>query len=587
MQVFGDATQRETVACKLDRLRAMLVQAQDSAPGLGRHGRLVAALIEAGELTQGIADARFHANGGCDAPAQDVDASMSLTLLLAQLCARSWHSAFHDALAVPWEAIEACAARLPAADLEVRQPEGYAFYALYPECYLEAARRLGAGPWRVIGLRSIGTSLAALVATALGDPRPVTLRPVGHPFGRRVAWRAAPRTEPALHHAVVDEGPGLSGSSMAAVIRLLREEEGVAPQRIHLLTAHARGPGPRSSPQVRALWAQATPHAADFDAVILQAAEPAHRLQAWVEACIGPLHRPLEDIGGGRWRRTHGLSQASWPPVHPWQERRKFLAVSDSGTWLVKFAGLGHRAQERIACARALAAAGFCPEVAGACHGFMVERWQADMAPLSLARLAEPPLRERLRARVADYLAFRARSFAVRGGGGASLAALCDMARHNATEALGPAAAGNWEHLRALAVSLQSRVRSVRTDSRMQPWEWIADGERLLKTDAVDHHAGHDLVGCQDMAWDVAGVLTEFVLDCDELVALLQALAARGCTVDPALLGVYAAVYPAFQLGHATLAAQDTADGAERARLQHRMRQLTGALQAQCARLAS
>lgn len=583
MLVFGDATQRETVASKLDRLRAMLAQAQAAPPGIGRHAQLIAALIEAGELAQGIADARFHANSRCDAPAQDVDASMSLTLLLAQLCAHSWRSAFHDTLAVPWETINACAARLPAADLEVRQSEGYAFYALYPECYLEAARRLGAGPWRVIGLRSIGTSLAAIVAAVLGDPRPVTLRPLGHPFGRRVAWRAAPRTEPALHHAVVDEGPGLSGSSMAAVIRLLREEEGVAPQRIHLLTAHARGPGAKASPQVRALWAQATSHAADFDAVILHAAEPAHRLQTWVEACVGPLCGPLEEIGGGRWRNTHRLPHASWPPVHPWQERRKFLASSDRGTWLVKFAGLGHRAQERIACARALAAAGFCPEVAGACHGFMVERWQADMAPLSLARLAEPALRERLLARVADYLAFRARSFALPDGGGASLAALCDMARHNAAEALGPAVAGNWERLRTIALSLQRRVRPVRTDSRMQPWEWIGDDKRLLKTDAVDHHAGHDLAGCQDVAWDVAGVQTEFALHGDELAALLRALAARGCMVDPPLLEVYAAAYPAFQLGHATLAAQDTADDADRARLQQRMRQLTDALQAQCA----
>ncbi|MGF6347608.1 hypothetical protein [Variovorax sp. W2I14] len=582
MLVFGDATQRETVACKLDRLRTMLAQAQGSPLGIERHARLVAALIEAGELAQGIADAHFHANGGHDAPSQDVDAAMAIALMLARLCAHSWHSGLRGALPSRMPSIEGWAAHLPAMDIEVRQPEGYAFYALYPECYLAAACQLGAGPWRVIGLRSIGTSLAAIAAAALGDPRPVTLRPVGHPFGRRVAWRAAPRTEPSLHHAIVDEGPGLSGSSMAAVIRLLREEEGVAPQRIHLFTAHARGPGAEASPQVRALWAQATSHAADFDAVILHAAEPAHRLQTWVEACVGSLRAPLRAIDGGGWRQAHRMAEASWPPVHPWQERRKFLAEAESGTWLVKFAGLGHRAEERIACAEALARAGFCPEVAGACHGFLIERWHGGMTPLSQERLHEPALRTRLLARTADYLAFRARTLAMPQSG-ASLRALCDMGRHNTVEALGTGSDAPWERHLAAAARLQARVRPVRTDSRLQPWEWLDDGVRLLKTDAIDHHAGHDLIGCQDVAWDVAGARTEYALGDDEIGELLQAMAARGRPVDAALIDVYSVAYPAFQLGHASLASRDTADAADRERLERRLRQLTGALQARLA----
>jgi hypothetical protein len=583
MLVFGDATQHETVECKLEQLRTLLAHAQALAPGIERHARLVAALIEAGELAQGIADVRFHANGQQDAPAQDVDAAMAIALMLARLCAHSWHSGLRGALPSRLPSIEGWAALLPAMEIEVRQAEGYAFYSLYPECYFAAACQLGAGPWRVIGLRSIGTSLAAIVAAALGDPRPVTLRPTGHPFGRRVAWRAAPRTEPTLHHAIVDEGPGLSGSSMAAVIRLLREEEGVAPQRIHLLTSHARGPGSEASPQVRALWAQATSHAADFEAVILQAAEPAHRLQSWVEARVGPLRAPLLEIDRGRWRRAHRMSEASWPPVHPWQERRKFLVEAAGSTWLVKFAGLGYRAQERIACAKTLASAGFCPEVAGACHGFLIERWHGAMAPLSQERLDEPALRARLLARTADYLAFRTRAFAVLQGGGASLRALCDMGRHNTIEVLGAGSDAPWQRRVAAAARLQTSVRPVRTDSRLQPWEWLDDGARLLKTDAIDHHAGHDLVGCQDVAWDVAGARAEYALDDGELRELLQALAARGCPVDPALFDIYSVVYPAFQLGHAIMAARDTEDAADRERLECRVRQLTGALQASLA----
>src|SRR5699024_7017902 len=65
-----------------------------------------------------------------------------------------------------------------------RQPEGYTFYALYPEAYAEAARSLPAASHAVIGLRSIGTGLAAMVASRTTAPVTATLRPHGHPFRR-------------------------------------------------------------------------------------------------------------------------------------------------------------------------------------------------------------------------------------------------------------------------------------------------------------------------------------------------------------------------------------------------------------------
>jgi hypothetical protein len=49
--------------------------------------------------------------------------------------------------------------------------EGYAYYALFPETYAATAKRFWAGarPPRVavIGIRSIGTSLSAIVVEAL------------------------------------------------------------------------------------------------------------------------------------------------------------------------------------------------------------------------------------------------------------------------------------------------------------------------------------------------------------------------------------------------------------------------------------
>ena len=96
--------------------------------------------------------------------------------------------------------------------MEVRVPEGYAFYALHPALYASAAAHLPPGDWRVIGIRSIGTSLSAVVAAALGAPPPVTVRPTGHPFARELRLSAELEAEWAAHagpFVVVDEGPVL------------------------------------------------------------------------------------------------------------------------------------------------------------------------------------------------------------------------------------------------------------------------------------------------------------------------------------------------------------------------------------------
>ncbi len=76
--------------------------------------------------------------------------------------------------------------------VNVSTPEGYAFYGVYPEAYAEAARRFlrERRPAGVvaIGIRSIGTSLSAVVAAVLEQhgclEDSCTVRPRGHPFDR-------------------------------------------------------------------------------------------------------------------------------------------------------------------------------------------------------------------------------------------------------------------------------------------------------------------------------------------------------------------------------------------------------------------
>lgn len=568
MLVFGDLRRTEASVDKLDRIRERLAGACD-VRGIDAHARRVDALIEAGELLQGVADARFQVQGQRDAtlPCDEIFAVTRLTSALAQAVAVSWQQGFERSFETPDALIAHCGQLLRGEALQCKQAEGFAFYALYPEAYLmaaHAARRTVPGRWRVIGLRSIGTALASIVGAALGDAVPLTVRPLGPPFERRVAveanWPGAPHAD---HYAVVDEGPGLSGSSVAAVVQRLRNA-GAQAEAVHIFPGHGGGPGPEATSAVHALWRASPSHVVDFDRLALHPASDRHRLSNWVEALAGPLTRPLEEISGGGWRRAHGLGPSQQPPVHPWQERRKFLATTARGPWLVKFNGLGHLARERLECARQLGQAGFSPEVEGLCHGFMVERWHGELRPLDLQALQNADARSRLLERLADYIAFRALHLPAPPAAGATLLALTQMAERNSRLALGHATGVQWLGHHALAPHLQARVRAARTDNRMQVWEWIGDGRRLLKTDAIDHHGGHDLIGCQDPAWDVAGATAEFDLPACARATLCALLERRGCAVDAHLLDFLQPVYLAFQLGSFSLAAEGTRDLQER-----------------------
>src|SRR3954453_21950736 len=77
---------------------------------------------------------------------------------------------------------------------------------------------------------------------------------------------------------------------------------------------------------------------------------------------------------------------------------------------------------------------------------------------------------------------------------------------------------------------MPSLERHVLTDNRMHAWEWLVTPEgRILKADALDHHRGNDLVGPQDVAWDLAGAAVELELDEDGLERLSASLIrARG-----------------------------------------------------------
>ena len=462
---------------------------------------------------------------------------------------RSW--AGESVPAAPTELFARAVAAAPQR-LTVRSAEGYAFYALYPEAYAEAARALPSDT-RVIGLRSIGAGLACVVAEAIGAAPPSTVRPGGHPFERTVEL---PPVDPGARYAIVDEGPGLSGSSFGAVADAL-EAQGVAAERIVFLPGHGGDLGPQASPRHRERWASARRLHVGFDVLI------APRLPGWVEDLTGPA-TSVEDLSGGAWRRlTHGAEEAAWPPSAAHQERRKVLVRSDAGTFLLKFVGLGAHGRAAHERAQALHTAGFTPEPLGWRQGFLVERW-VESRPL------QPADRPALLDALARYLAFRAAAFPAPEDAGASPAELAEMARVNVAEGLGPELAAR---LPAAPDRPGSRVYG---DNRLHAWEWRADvAGRLFKTDAVDHAQAHDLIGAQPAEWDLAGAVVEHDLSREEVAAF----------APPGPSPFYVAAYAAFQLGLWTQAADAMAGWPEeQARLRGQVRRYERWLRTELAR---
>ena len=566
MLVYGDAVRRETAGEKLARIQDYLGRAGSAEPWVVRHGWSVAALIEAGELAQGIADRAFEAHGSRDVRGAEAGCAMELTLALARAVGSSWRG-FDVQLAPVYGAIARLGEVAPDGDLAIKLPEGFGHYALYPETYFEAALPLAGRDADVIGIRSIGTTLAAMVAAAIEAPCPATVRPVGHPFGRELALVEGEGLglRPHAELAIVDEGPGLSGSSIVAVAEAAGRE-GVGPDRIHVFPSHRNGPGPKAGETAQRFWRSARVSVRSFDDLAL-GRDRHRRLESWFADLIGEPTAPTREISGGVWRGLRFGSPADWPPVHAWQERRKFLVETASGTWLLKFAGLGRIGLDKFEKAQALAMAGFATAPLGFRHGFTVEPWHQAATAL------DPfgPTRERFLAHLGAYLRFRVHRFPAEPDRGASAEQLLVMLRANVEEEFGPDSIAPLERWRTRLASLSATAVRVATDNRLHAWEWLVlpSGE-ILKTDAVDHHVGHDLVGCQDLAWDIAGASVEFRLSQEEQEALIEQTEHRGVGVCPDRVRFLTLCYPAFQLGYYREAAASASDDREAVRLRGR-----------------
>lgn len=491
MLVYGDSEHEVCCADLLAELR------RDDGKRL-HHDALRDRFVALAGLAQGVADADFSAiRQERERPGER--ALLEALQALGKALLQSWDEACRGGSAPPLPHVASLPTRVM-----VREAEGYAHYALYPEAYGLAARQLNLrAPPLVIGLRSIGGGLAAMAAAALEAPPPITLRPGGDPFARSLAIDpelAKHLLEGERHFVIVDEGPGLSGSSFGCVADWL-EDHGVQPDRIAFLPGHSGPLGPEASQRHRERWARADRSAVQPD-----------RLDEWIANLLGPIDS-WTDISAGKWRADSYATEDQWPAAVPAWERMKYLVGARGAKWMVRFAGLGTAGREKLRLARLLAERGFGPEVAGLTHGWLALRWHDDA-------VSTVPTPEELRA----YLELRSGLSAHQG---ARLAELVTMASRNCPELI------RWD---PPLERLQAQVRPVRTDGRLHRHEWLrlADGQ-LMKADALDHHRGHDIVGAQHITWDQAGAAVELE------IAL--------STARPQLEAFYRVAYCAFQIG--------------------------------------
>lgn len=446
--------------------------------------------------------------------------------------------------------------RLDGRELEVRVPEGFAWYALYPDSYAQTAERwashfgFAGGRVCIIGLRSIGTTLAAVVRQVLerhefGISGYATVRPFGDPFQRRVVM--PPGITPAAQNIIVDEGPGLSGSSMLAVARAL-QELGALPEFIHLFAGHTRGPGSAVCPESKVWWSSHRVWVTDLDATRIGGQPVPRMLAAVAERVTRRLAvAPAEPLGTSHWQALAHLPSLPRAVAPLMESPKKIVNLRSGDRILCKFTGFALTGSNFEQNDRSV------PGAAARCHGWALMRWiegtrlRADAAsPAFVADFLAPQIAassdrelqpnevQQGISRIAD-----------------ALLAWAEARQHKALRSLIA-----WAAEREFA-QMRGAPQHAYGDGRLAPHEWVCTGDGIVKVDGFGHTCDHAWVGQQPLAWDLAGAEIEWELDWRLTNVLRSTVAARsGYQCSAETYTFYKAGYCAFRAAAAWYAAE-------------------------------
>lgn len=422
--------------------------------------------------------------------------------------------------------------------VSVSPPEGFAYYALHPLSYVDAVIDLGLRSRNaaVIGIRSIGTTLSAVVQAGLRltgiNADRVTVRPTGHPYNRFTEFDEGQRnwiaqqSQAGAHFVVVDEGPGMSGSSFLSVGDSLLQA-GVERSKITFLCSRIANPAS------------------------LTARDGATRWPAFHSVCVAANRRlprgADQFIAGGIWRERVFGAEQNWPASWTQMERLKFL--SNDGQQLLKFEGFGRFGKEVHSRAQTVGDGQFGPAPVGAEGGFSIY-------PLVKGELLPAgKLSAEVITRIAKYCAFRKAELRSEG---ACSKELETMLHFNFAEEF-----GGDEIDQQLEI-----VHPVIADGRMLPHKWLrkSNGE-LLKVDNASHGDDHFFPGPTDIAWDLAGTIVEWGMDVEATEQFLNCYRTQSGDDPGHRLPAYLLAYSIFRMGFCKMAAEAMRGSAEENRL--------------------
>jgi hypothetical protein len=424
--------------------------------------------------------------------------------------------------------------------ISISPPEGFTYYALHPSDFAKVAGRVPPLPitCAVIGIRSIGTTLSAIITAALKAAgraaSRITVRPTGHPYARNAEFSEEEavwirkQLSFSTQFLIVDEGPGRSGSTFLSVAEALCRA-GVAANRITIIGSRPFDPGGLCAERAAERWRQFT-YISTVPSVSTKFTD-----------CIY--------IGGGDWRRLFFGDEQHWPESWTQMERLKFL--SSDRRELLKFEGMGPIGKEVRERAFALTAAGFSPAVSDGGDGFLAYR-MIDGKHLRNQDVSTSVLEQ-----ISHYCAFRVSEFSVREFCRSELET---MLTFNVQQEFGRELKLNPEQL--------GGANPVLVDGRMQAFEWVASStDQFLKTDAISHGDNHFFPGPCDIAWDLAGAAVEWQLSPEALEFLVNKFRQISGVDVSRQLSLYVLTYCVFRLGFCKMARSTVRGSSEESRL--------------------
>ncbi len=514
-----------------------------------RYEKAVSLLIECGEFETGMTDVDC---GRVDEINREITFCREMTVAAGRIVCSMWeeNSADERQLHLLREHLQVLKSNGLPKSIPLRIPEGFVYYGLYPETFMQAAdiflQTCSAASVLVVGIRSIGTSLSALVAARLENHNvkvhSITVRPKGHPFNRYIEvsdqLKEMIRSYSNDWCIVVDEGPGLSGSSITGTL-LKIEECGFQPERVVVFPSWNPESSSFVSARARSEWNRHLKFLGSFDDLWVHSGRLEYAFQK----------RIYREASSGLWRSHMYDKETDYPVTHPHHERRKFFLYKKGDPFfsVAKFIGLG-RYGERIAKrGELLAQAGFSPALNAFSNGF------ADYSFIEGDPLRKDDISEDVVETSARYCAFISKHF--QSEHTASYDQTFEMIEENVSQGLGKQWLSKVDLLRKMFDASFYEEGVVAVDGRMMPHEWIRSSGFIYKVDHLEHHADQFFHGPQNIAWDIAGFAYEWDLSSEEMQSFLDRYIFH--SKDPGVrkrLPFYNIAYLAFRLGYCTLA---------------------------------